>query len=118
MIPGILIQLCLYFVYDQSVPARIMLYPGKLIVDNASLSAREIQAIRVSPARIFNLNSPDVFREMLIRTEKSSVKLRIDYRTGTVSNEQPFWEEYGTFIAALSEWGVRNNVPVTISFMS
>ena len=55
---------------------------------------------------------------MLIRTEKSSVKLRIDYRTGTVSNEQPFWEEYGTFIAALSEWGVRNNVPVTISFMS
>ena len=118
MIPGILIHLCLYFVYDQSVPARIMLYPGKLIVDNASLSAREIQAIRVSPARIFNLNSPDVFREMLIRTEKSSVKLRIDYRTGTVSNEQPFWEEYGTFIAALSEWGVRNNVPVTISFMS
>ena len=114
----ILIQLCLYFVYDQSVPARIMLYPGKLIVDNASLSAREIQAIRVSPARIFNLNSPDVFREMLIRTEKSSVKLRIDYRTGTVSNEQPFWEEYGTFTAALSEWGVRNNVPVTISFMS
>ena len=97
MIPGILIQLKLYREYGRSVPSRILLFPGKLIIDNASLPAREIREIRVSPAQIFNRNSPDVFREMTIRTEKSSAKYRIDYRAGTASGEQPFWEDYGLF---------------------
>ena len=117
MIPGILIHLSLYFKYDQSVPSRIMLFPGKLIIDNVSLSAREIRDIRVSPALIFNRNSPDVFREMLIRTDKSTM-YRIDYRTGTASNEQPFWAEYAQFIAALSEWGKKNRVAVIVSYMA
>ena len=118
MIPGILIQLKLYREYGRSVPSRILLFPGKLIIDNASLPAREIREIRVSPAQIFNRNSPDVFREMTIRTEKSSAKYRIDYRAGTASGEQPFWEDYGLFITALSEWGTKNNVPVSISYMA
>ena len=118
MIPGILIQLSLYRRYEQSVPSRILLFPGKLIIDNVSLSAREIREISVSPARIFNRNSPDVFREMLIRTEKHSTKYRIDYRAGSAFNEQPFWAEYEQFIIALSEWGSKNKVPVIVSYMA
>lgn len=118
MIPGILIQLSLNRRYEQSVPSRILLFPGKLIIDNVSLSAREIREISVSPARIFNRNSPDVFREMLIRTEKHSTKYRIDYRAGSASNEQPFWAEYEQFIIALSEWGSKNKVPVIVSYMA
>ncbi len=118
MIPGILIQFCLYLKYDQSVPSRILLFPGKLVIDNMTLSANEIREIRVSPSQIFNRNSPDVFREMLILTEAGKAKYRIDYRTGTAFNELPFWEEYGQFTAALSEWGIKNNVPVTVSYMA
>ena len=112
------IQLNLYREYEQSVPSRILLFPGKFIIDNVNVSAREIREISVSPVRILNRNSPDVFREMLIRTEKSSAKYRIDYRTGTDSNEQPFWAEYEQFITALSEWGTKNNVPVIVSYMA
>lgn len=118
MIPGILIQFCLYLKYDQSVPSRILLFPGKLVIDNMTLTANEIREIRVSPSQIFNRNSPDVFREMLILTEEGRTKYRIDYRTGTAFNEQPFWEEYGQFIETLSEWGKKNNVPVTVSYMA
>ena len=118
MIPGILMQLYLYLKYDQSVPSRILLFPGKLVIDNMTLTANEIREIRVSPSQIFNRNSPDVFREMLILTEEGRTKYRIDYRTGTAFNEQPFWEEYGQFIETLSEWGKKNNVPVTVSYMA
>ncbi len=118
MIPGLLIQFSLYLKYDQSVPARILLFPGKLVIDTRNLSAREIQEIRVSPVRVFNRNSTDVFREMLIQTEKSSTKYRIDYRTGTVSNEQPFWAEYAQFVDALLEWGKKNRVQVIVSYMA
>lgn len=118
MIPGILIQFCLSLKYDQSVPSRILLFPGKLVIDNMTLTANEIREIRVSPSQIFNRNSPDVFREMLILTEEGRTKYRIDYRTGTAFNEQPFWEEYGQFIETLSEWGKKNNVPVTVSYMA
>ena len=118
MIPGILIQLHLYRKYVRSVPSRILLFPGKLIIDNVSLPAREIREISVSPSRIFNLNSPDVFRELLIRTEKGRTKYRIDYRAGAASSGQPFWADYGQFVAALSEWGIKNSVPVIISYMA
>ena len=118
MIPGILIQLRLYREYDRSVPARILLFPGKLVIDDLSLSAREIREIRLSPARVYNRHSPDVFREMQIRTDKSSTTYRIDYRAGTPDNEQAFWPEYEQFVAALSAWGESNGVPVTVSYMA
>jgi hypothetical protein len=117
-VPGVLVQLRLYLKYAQSVPSRILLFPGKLVVDGSNLSAREIREIRVSPERVFNRNSPDVFREMLIRTEKSSVKYRMDFRTGTASGETPFWEEYGQFVEALSDWGRKNRVTVIVSYMA
>ena len=117
-IPGLLAQLWLYLKYDRSVPSRIVLFPGKLIVDDTVFPVGEIREIRASPDRIMNPNSPDVFREMLIRTEKHSAKFRIDYRSGTTENEQPFWEEYAQFIAALSGWGAENDVPVIISYMA
>ena len=116
-IPGILIQLGLYREYARSVPSRILLFPGKLIVDDRSFSAGTIREIRVSPDRIYNRDSPGVFREMLIRTEKGGEKYRIDYRSGSASNGAPFWEEYEAFIAALSGWGAENGVPVVIAYM-
>lgn len=118
MVPGLLVHLNLYLKYKQSVPTRILLFPGKLVIDNMNLSAGEIQKISVSPGQIFNPNSTDVFREMLIQTEKSSAKYRIDYRTGTFSNEQPFWAEYEQFVAALAEWGKKNRVQVVVSYMA
>lgn len=116
-IPGLLVQLCLYLKYDRSVPSRILLFPGKLVVDDTVFPAGEIREIRASPDRIMNPNSPDVFREMLVRKEKRSAKYRIDHRTGRASGEQPFWEEYAQFIAALSGWGAANGVPVIIGYM-
>ena len=116
-IPGILIQLGLYREYARSVPSRILLFPGKLIVDNRSFPAGTIREIRVSPERIYNRNSPGIFREMLIRTEKGGEKYRIDYRSGSNSNDAPYWEEYEAFIAALSGWGAENGVPVVIAYM-
>ena len=116
-IPGMLMQLGLYWEYVRSVPSRILLFPGKLIVDNCSFPAGTIREIRISPDRIYNRNSPGVFREMLIRTGKGGEKYRIDYRSGSGSNGAPFWEEYEAFIAALSGWGAGNGVPVVIAYM-
>ena len=117
-IPGILVQWFLYRMYKRSVPSRILLYPGKLIVDELKIPAEEIREIKVTPDRIINRSSPSVFREMLVRTDKRSIKYRIDFRTGSAYGEAPFWEEYEYFIAALSEWGAKNSVPVTISYMA
>ena len=41
-IPGILVQLYLFLKYDCSVPSRILLFPGKLIVDDTVFLAGEI----------------------------------------------------------------------------
>ena len=116
-IPGMLMQLGLYREYVRSVPSRILLFPGKLIVDDRSFPAGTIREVRVSPERIYNRNSPGVFREMQIRTENGGEKFRIDYRSGSASNGAPFWEEYEAFIAALSGWGAENGVPVVIAYM-
>ena len=116
-IPGILIQLGLYREYARSVPSRILLFPGKLIVDDRSFPAGTIREVRVSPERIYNRNSPGVFREMQIRTENGGEKFRIDYRSGSASKDAPYWEEYEAFIAALSSWGAENCVPVEIAYM-
>ena len=117
-IPGILVQLYLFLKYDCSVPSRILLFPGKLIIDDTVFLAGEILEIRISPDRIMNFNSPAVFREMLIRKGKRSIKYRFDYRAGRSSADQPFWEEYEQFVAALSAWGAENTVPVIISYMA
>ena len=93
------------------------MFPGKLIVDDRSFPAGTIREVRVSPERIYNRNSPGVFREMQIRTENGGEKFRIDYRSGSASNGAPFWEEYEAFIAALSGWGAENGVPVVIAYM-
>ena len=95
-----------------------MLFPGKLVVDGVVFPVREIREIRISPDRIVDCNSPDVFRELMIRTEKDTVRLRIDYRAGAGSDQQPHWEEYAQFVAALSYWGTKNNVQVTILYMA
>ena len=116
-IPGMLMQLGLYREYVRSVPSRILLFPGKLIVNDNSFPAGTIREVRVSPERIYNRNSPGVFREMQIRTENGGEKFRIDYRSGSGSNGVPFWEEYEAFIHAISCWGTENGVPVVIAYM-
>ncbi len=116
-VPGILVQRRLYRTYARSVPTRILLFPGKLVVDGTVFPSGEIREIRVSPEQIFNINSPGVFRELRIRTDGGGAQYRMDHRAGAHSDEQPFWEEYGAFVAALSDWGAENGVPVTVSFM-
>ena len=118
MVPGILVQQGIYQKYEQSVPSRIMLFPGKLIIDNTCFYAGEIREIRISPDHAYNPNSPDVFREMQVQTDTRTAAYRIDYRNGTPANGQPFWAEYESFIAALTSWGAVNNVRVFISYMS
>ena len=117
MLPGLLVQGRLYRLYDRTVPERIRLFPGKLTVDRETFPAGEIAEIRISPERSYNGNSPAVFRELLIRTGERSVKYRIDYRSGTAGGSAPFWEDYGRFVDALSDWGAGNGVPVTVAFM-
>ena len=117
MVPGVLVQGSLYRKYADAVPSRILLYPGKLVVDDTSYSASAIRELRVSPDRVVNPHSPSVFRELLIRTDAQTAVYRIDYRSGTSANEQPFWAEYEAFLAALSAWGAENGVTVTVAFM-
>ncbi|MBQ9268751.1 MAG: hypothetical protein IJ206_04435 [Oscillospiraceae bacterium] len=117
MFPGLMVQWCLYYLYDRSIPSKILLYPGKLVIDHTVFQAREILEIRVSPNQLYNRNSPAVFREMQIRTKRDSLRYRIDYRAGSETNEQPFWTEYGQFVDVLYDWGTENSVPVNILFM-
>ena len=116
-IPGIFIQWRIYRQYVRSVPEKIQLYQGRLAVDDVFFSAGEILEIKVSSEQLFNLNSPAVFRKMLIRTETGSTSYCIDSRSGRGSSGQPFWPEYGALIEALSEWGEKNSVTVNITFM-
>ncbi|MBO4839264.1 MAG: hypothetical protein J5493_07870 [Lachnospiraceae bacterium] len=114
-LPGLLLQRGIYKKYERSVPERIMLFPGKLVVDEAVFASEEIRDIRVSPDRLFNPNSPALYRELQIRTARDSAVYRLDYRAA--GNEQPRWEAYPAFIAALSAWGKENRVPVDVSYM-
>lgn len=116
-IPGIFIQWRIYRQYVRSVPEKIQLYQGRLAVDDVFFSSGEILEIKVSSEQLFNLNSPAVFRKLLIRTETGSTAYCIDSRSGRSSSDQPFWPEYGALLAALSEWGSENSVTVNITFM-
>ena len=117
MFPGLMVQWCLYRLYNRSIPSKILLYPGKLIVDHTVFQPREIREIRVSPNQLYNRNSPAVFREMQIRTKRGSSRYRIDFRAGSETNEQPFWAEYEQFVEALYDWATENGVSVNILFM-
>lgn len=116
-LPGSLVQWHLYRQYVRSIPEKIQLFPGRLVIDDTFYAAGEIREILMSSEHLMNQNSPAVFREMQVRTETSSTTYRIDYRVGTPDNGQPRWEAYDQLIEALSRWGTDNSVTVRIQFM-
>ena len=116
-LPGIAVQWSIYRKYERTVPQRIQLLPGELVIDNRSFAPGDIRRIRISPDRPYNLNSPEVFRNLQIRTEQTEELYRIDYRAAPGSGEQPFWEDYERFSEALQAWGEENGVPVVIEYM-
>ncbi len=117
VLPGIAVQWSIYRKYERTVPQRIQLHPGELVIDNRSFAPGDIRGIRISPDRLYNPNSPAVFRNLLIQTNRTEELYRIDYRAAPGSGEQPFWEEYERFSEALQAWGEENGVPVVIEYM-
>ena len=117
VLPGLAVQGWLFVQYARSVPGKIELYPGRLVIDDTFFSAGEIREIQVSSERAWNRYSPAVFRKLCLMTEVRTVKYSIDYRSGRSGNDQPFWPEYPTLIDALSQWGVENSVNVHVLYM-
>ena len=118
VLPGIIIQAVLYFRYASSVPEKIILFPGKLVIDHTVYSGPLIRNIRISSNRLLNPNSPAVYREMEVNLAEGSHIYRIDYRVRGNSSEQPEWAEYSRFISHLCEWGKENRIDVTIDYMN
>ena len=116
-VPGTIIQWVIYRKYEASVPQRICLYQGSLVIDGNVFSSQEILNITISPNRIMNTNSPMIFREMLVTTSRGETLFRIDYKAGNAAGGQLCWEEYPLFSEALKAWGEANLVPVTIAYM-
>ena len=118
MLPGIIIQLEILRRYTSSVPEEIVLFPGKMVVDQKVYAASSIKNIRITSSEVMNPNSPAVYREMRINYgEGSSCIYRIDYRTRGNPQEQPEWADYSRFVSDLYAWGNENRVDVTIDFM-
>ena len=116
-LPGLIVQWIIYKKYERSVPARILLYPGKLVIDERIFAARDIREIRISSDQVYNQNSPAVYRNLLVKTDNTNLRYRIDYRTGTTRNKQPFWEGYRQFAELLAAWGEENRVSVIVEYM-
>ena len=116
-IPGLIVQWVIYRRYEKAVPRRIVLFPGKLAIDGSVFPAQDIREVSASPERIYNVNSPSVFRELKVRTDGGDTNYRIDFRSGSPSGEAPYWEDYPRFLEALSAWGKANGVQVTIEYM-
>ena len=112
-IPGLIVQGVIYRKYEKAVPERILLYPGSLTVDGRVFSAQEIRGVSISPPRVYNVNSPAVFRGMEVRTADGEKRYTIDFR----SDRSVSWEEYPQFAEALLEWGEANRIPVTTAYM-
>lgn len=118
MLPGILIQLEILNRYASSVPGKVVLFPGKMVVDQTVYAASSIKNIRITSSEVLNPNSPAVYREMCINYgEGSSCIYRIDYRTRGNPQEQPEWADYSGFVSDLYAWGNENRVDVTIDYM-
>ena len=116
-LPGLILQWFIYRTYVKTVPSEILLFPGKLVVDENVWSAASIRTIRVSPARIMNPDSPSLYRKLEIESSSGSRKFRLDYRMQATDGRQPVWEEYPAFLSALSLWGEENGVPVNVLYM-
>ncbi|MBR5382793.1 MAG: hypothetical protein IK133_03135, partial [Clostridia bacterium] len=116
-VPSVIIQWIIWRKYEASVPQKICLYQGSLVIDGKVFLSQEILNITISPNRIMNINSPMIFREMLVRTSRGETLCRIDYKAGNAAGGQLCWEEYPLFSEALKAWGEANLVPVTIAYM-
>lgn len=109
---GPLIQEIIYITYKTGVPRKIGLYPAKIIINDKTINAADIKEIMVSPEKIYNPDSPDIFRKIVIKTNRKTT-LRIDYR----ADKSIQWEEYPEFLNALCEWGKINRVKVIVMYM-
>ncbi|MBR7040700.1 MAG: hypothetical protein IKI24_02535 [Clostridia bacterium] len=116
-VPGILAQWGIYRKFALDVPGRIALYPGRLEVDDSVFTAGEILDIRISPDRIYNADSPAVFRGMAVRTARGVKRCRMDFCSGRASKDGVCWEGYSEFSAALQSWGKAAGVTVTVEYM-
>ena len=116
-IPGIIVQWVIYKKYARSVPQHILMRPGEFVIDDRAFALRDIEKIRISADRVYNPNSPAVFRNLLVQMDGYDALYRIDYRSGSASDGQPFWEEYELFSDALISWGEENSIPVIIDYM-
>ena len=115
-LPGIIVQGIIYFRYQKTVPRKICLYPGEMVIDERTFYARDIRDVRISPNRIYNANSPSVFREMTLRTAQGEKRCLIDFRAAS-PGQGICWEQYPQFAEDLSKWGLANGVEVTVAYM-
>ena len=116
-IPGIIIQFVINKAYTAELPRKVVLYPGKLVVDGEVMAAGEIREIRVSPKRMYNYHSPKILRGMTVKTGKGKRVYQFDFWSGRESADRLCWAEYPAFVDAVTEWGRANHIAVVIEYM-
>lgn len=114
--PGILLQYLLYRRYADSIPERIVLFPGKLIVDNHSYRTGELEQITISAYKNANRNAIQVYRKMIVKEKRKERLYTIDYCAPSEGN--PRWEGYGVFLESLKNWAKQNSVPLKVDYMN
>ena len=117
IIPGSTIQAVIYYRYTRSVPGKIVLYPGKIVIDRTVYTDSSVTEIQISSSEIKNTNSPAVYRELRINSKTGSEVYRIDFRMPGKPSEQPRWTDYSRFVSDLYEWGKENRTEVKIDYM-
>ena len=117
-VPGLIIQRVIYARYERAIPGRILLYPGKLVIDDKLFAAGDILTVRISSDMRSNANSTAIYREMIIRTDHGASVYRFDFRIpDPKKGTQPRWEEYRDFALALTDWGKQNEVDTAVDYM-
>ena len=114
--PGILMQYIVFRKYARAVPERIMLFPGKIIVDGLQYCTYEIKSITVSSIRSVSKDTSVLYRKLKIYTKKQVREYTIDYRFAVDDN--PRWSGYGEFLMALRSWAEQNRVKLTVDYMN
>ncbi|MCQ2433092.1 MAG: hypothetical protein MJ175_10870 [Clostridia bacterium] len=114
-LPGTLVQYIIYRNYARSVPGRILLFPGKLLVDERQFTVRDIEKVTISSYRSANSSSAALYRKLTVQTAGRTFTYTIDYRA---AGGNPRWAGYGLLLVSLQTWAQQNRVTLVVDYMN
>jgi len=112
MLPGVIIQFNIYRKYRNSVPQRIVMYPGNLTVDDRRFEVHRIKKCCITPAHPQKDHvSVGAYRRLMIITTDKTYEYMLDYRSSAPG--VPRWDKFEELTEALQTWAVKNQVQLT-----